>query len=155
VRLSKAQIGSSRAATSDRPVSKQKSPGLWSSLRGFRHWSAADRVSPTAGTFDRHLRSCHAVIGHRLHANDGKIGHVEDFLIDDKGWVVEQLVVTPSSRSLPEKARVVVASDHVSAVSWPNATVFVDLPRAGLIGPRNPSLLISTRDANDQERCGG
>ena len=131
VRLSKAQVRSSPNAGTDRPVSKQDVGGVLASLHRFRHLRSADRLGSTAVAPNRHLRSCQAVIGHRLQANDGRIGHVEDLLIDDKGWVVQELVVVPSSRSLPEKARVLISPDRVSAISWPNATVSIDLPQAG------------------------
>ncbi len=39
------------------------------------------RAAPTSD--DCHLRSCRAVIGHHIHATDGDIGHVEDFLVDE------------------------------------------------------------------------
>lgn len=133
VRLSKAEVQSSRNASTDQPVSKQDVAGIWASLRHFRHWNSADRLGPAVVTPDRHLRSCQAVIGHRLHANDGNLGHIDDILIDDKRWVVHQLIVAPWSPSLPEKARVLIAPDHVSSISWPNATVSVDLPRAAAL----------------------
>lgn len=133
VRLSKAEVQRSRTASSDQPVSKQDVAGVLASLRRLKHWNSADRPNPTLVTPDRHLRSCQAIIGHRLHAHDGNLGHVDDILIDDKGWVVQQLIVAPWSPSLPEKARVLIAPEHVSAISWPNATVSVDLPRAGLL----------------------
>jgi sporulation protein YlmC with PRC-barrel domain len=132
VRLSKAQVGGSPNAGTDRPVSKQDAGGVRASVQRLRNRQSADRLGSTAAAPDRHLRSCQAVVGHRLLANDGRIGHVEDFLIDDKGWAVQQLVVVPSSRSLPGKARVLIAPDRVSAISWHDATVSVDVPRAGV-----------------------
>jgi sporulation protein YlmC with PRC-barrel domain len=133
VRLSRGEVRRSRSASSDQPVSKQDAGGVWASLRRLRRRHPPDGLNSTALTPDRHLRSCRAVIGHRLYANDGTIGHVDDFLIEEKGWVVQQLIIAPSSRSLPEKTRVFIAPQHVSAISWPDATVSVDLPRAAVL----------------------
>lgn len=133
VRLSKAEVRRSRRASSDQPVSKQDASGALAPLRRLMHRNSAHDPDSTAITPDRHLRSCQAVIGHRLHANDGTIGHVDDFLIDEKGWGIQQLIVAPWSRSLPEKARVLIAPQLVSAISWPNATVSVDLPREAVL----------------------
>ncbi len=91
VRLSKSEIGRSPAAESDRPVSKQRRSRVLASLRGLRR-QPTDAISE--GTPDRHLRSCRAVIGHRLDATDGTAGRVDDFMIDDKSWVIRPLAAT-------------------------------------------------------------
>jgi hypothetical protein len=39
-----------------------------------------------------HLGSIAAVTGYHLHATDGVIGHVEDFLVDDAGWSVSKKI---------------------------------------------------------------
>ena len=42
---------------------------------------------------DPHLRSSRVVAGYDIHAVDGEIGHVEDFFVSDKDWVVRYLLV--------------------------------------------------------------
>jgi len=42
---------------------------------------------------DLHLRSTQDVSGHHIQAADGEIGHVEDFIIDDKTWAIRYLVI--------------------------------------------------------------
>jgi hypothetical protein len=42
---------------------------------------------------DQHLRSIEAVPGYHIHATDGEIGHVENFLIDDVDWSVRYFIV--------------------------------------------------------------
>ena len=42
---------------------------------------------------DPHLRSIKAVTGYHIHASDGEIGHVEDFLMDDTDWSIHYLIV--------------------------------------------------------------
>jgi len=37
------------------------------------------------------------VRGFHIHASDGVIGHVDDFLIDEAGWVLRYLVVDTSN----------------------------------------------------------
>src|SRR2546421_336970 len=41
---------------------------------------------------ESHLRSSSEVIGDSMQATDGPIGHVEDLLIDDETWSVEELL---------------------------------------------------------------
>jgi hypothetical protein len=40
-----------------------------------------------------HLRSTQEVTGYDIHATDGDIGEVEDFIIDDVSWKIHFLIV--------------------------------------------------------------
>jgi hypothetical protein len=79
-------------------------PGLLARARnrGFRRDAARDRRPVNAGgeskkeSGDPHLRSTGEVIGYSIHANDGDIGHVDDFMIDDNDWIVRYVVITRS-----------------------------------------------------------
>jgi sporulation protein YlmC with PRC-barrel domain len=42
---------------------------------------------------DPHLRSTNKIKGYHIHANDGEIGHVEDYLVDDEKWNLCSLIV--------------------------------------------------------------
>jgi hypothetical protein len=37
---------------------------------------------------DPHLRGVALLVGYHIHATDGEIGHVVDFLVDDAGWSI-------------------------------------------------------------------
>ena len=65
---------------------------------------------------DPHLRSSREVIGYDLKATDGDIGHVEDFLFDDRTWQIRYVVVDTRDW-LPGK-RVLVSPDWVDSVDW-------------------------------------
>lgn len=116
VRLSKSEISRSRSAKTDRPVSKQK--------RALTSYHADSQV------YDRHLRSCRAVLGHRLEATDGSLGRVDDFMIDDKAWIIRNLVVDTNQRNTAVSTRVAVTPQHVDEINWPSARVSVNLSRA-------------------------
>ena len=51
------------------------------------------RVNAQPNKGDPHLRSIAAVTGYHIHASDGEIGHVEDFLVDDAGWKIRYIKV--------------------------------------------------------------
>ena len=74
---------------------------------------------------DPHLRSCNAVAGYHVHANDGEIGHVEGMLIDDETWSVRYLIVNTSNWWLGHS--VLVAPQWIKHMSWTDATVSVDM----------------------------
>jgi uncharacterized protein YrrD len=45
----------------------------------------------------RHLRSINKSTGYHLHARDGEIGHVDDFLIGQESWRIRYLLVDTSN----------------------------------------------------------
>ncbi len=79
---------------------------------------------------DPHLRSCKAVTGYHIHATDGDIGHVSDFLVDDETWAVRYLVIDTGNWWLGHK--VLVAPPWIKGVHWSDQTVSVDLSRESI-----------------------
>jgi hypothetical protein len=55
---------------------------------------AADRPAsaPPGGDASRALRSMREATSTDIHATDGEIGHVEDFLVDSDGWAVRYMI---------------------------------------------------------------
>ncbi len=76
---------------------------------------------------DPHLRSTEAVIGYHIHASDGEIGHVEDFLVDDVDWSVRYLVVDTKNWWPGEK--VVISPRSVREIDWTERLVHLDVDR--------------------------
>lgn len=74
-----------------------------------------------------HLRSCNNVAQYYLHAQDGDIGHLEGYLIDDKSWAIRFLVVNTSNWWLGHQ--VLIAPEWIDSVSWLDSTVTTDLTR--------------------------
>lgn len=74
--------------------------------------------------------------GYHVHATDGGIGHVDDFLVDEKTWAVRYLVVDTSNwiggRSVLISPSVVVSIDS------PESKIEVTLTRDQIKG--GPSL---------------
>jgi len=76
------------------------------------------------------LQSTRAVAGYRLHAADGLIGHVEDYIIDDGKWLIRYLVVG-TGIWLPGR-KVLVSPHWIERVDWGTSEVFLDLTRAAI-----------------------
>ena len=87
-----------------------------------------DARGGTAVHEDRHLRSVRAVTGHGIEATDGAIGHVDDFLIDDRSWEIRYLIV--DTRNWWPGKKVILAPQWIHEVGWDEAKVRVDLARA-------------------------
>ncbi|MDD5092592.1 MAG: PRC-barrel domain-containing protein, partial [Candidatus Wallbacteria bacterium] len=104
VNLSKKQIENCPPLNSDQPVSRQYEetyngyfgwPEYW---RGADVWGSYpyivrepekwDKAGRGGKDWNPDLRSTHQVSGYHIQAEDGEIGHVEDFIIDDDSWTI-------------------------------------------------------------------
>jgi sporulation protein YlmC with PRC-barrel domain len=85
-----------------------------------RRWSWAEHG-------DRHLRSAGEVAGYYIHATDGDIGHVDDFLIDDVSWTIRYLVV--DTRNWWPGKKVLISPEWIQRIEWEDSKVYVDLGR--------------------------
>jgi len=81
-----------------------------------------ERTTPDG---DPTLRSARDVTGDYIAARDGDIGHVEDFLVDDRAWALRYMVV--DTRNWWPGKRVVLSPEWIETVSWSNSKVYVDL----------------------------
>jgi hypothetical protein len=93
------------------------------------------------GHDDPHLRSGKEVAGYHIGALDGELGHVQGLLFDEQTWAIRYLVVNTSNWWLGHQ--VLVATQWIKAVSWPDRTVSVDLPRQAIreAPPYDPAFL--------------
>ncbi|MGH7384649.1 MAG: PRC-barrel domain-containing protein [Candidatus Rokuibacteriota bacterium] len=86
--------------------------------------ASAVAPKPVAGA-DPNLRSVRAVTGYFVHALDGDVGHVEDFLVDDS-WAIRHLLASVRNRWAIH--RVLVPVGWIARVSWGARSVQVSLP---------------------------
>jgi hypothetical protein len=99
--------------------------------RDLAPWGSRQREDDIADTErsddDPHLRSIEAVTGYHIHASDGEIGHVEDFLIDDADWSIHYLVVN-TKNWWPGK-KVLISPLSAREIDWTNKLVNLDVDR--------------------------
>ncbi len=86
--------------------------------------------APARPVDDTHLRSTRSVTGYRIHASDGTLGHVEDYIVDDGKWLIRYLV---ADLSLWLPGRKVLISPHwIKRMDWETSEVLVDLSQAAV-----------------------
>ena len=141
VALTKKQIENSPSLESDRPVSRQFEE-IYYGYYGWPMYSGGPFMrgpapyivrdpeqwkNPTQHkkAWDPHLRSTHEVSGYHVHASDGEIGHVDDFVIDDETWAIRYLII--DTRNWWPGNKVLVSPQWIDRVSWTDAKVFVRL----------------------------
>ncbi|MGA2247359.1 MAG: PRC-barrel domain-containing protein [Verrucomicrobiota bacterium] len=149
INLTRKQIEDSPAVETHKPVSRQfeaeyhryygwpyywEGDGLWGGMRGFPVLEVPPKFTltePPAATgqepepADFHLRSTQAVNGYQLQATDGIVGHVCDFLMDDKSWAINQLVIKTGHRFTGKEVQIPIS--QVERISYEESTVFVRL----------------------------
>ncbi|HUF75112.1 MAG TPA: PRC-barrel domain-containing protein [Longimicrobiales bacterium] len=84
-------------------------------------WQSRDKGDP-------HLRSSTTVIGYYIEAEDGDIGHVEDFLVDDGSWAIRYVIV--DTRNWWPGKKVLISPEWVDRVDWHESKVYVSVTRA-------------------------
>jgi hypothetical protein len=164
VDLTKKQIGGSPALDRRLPVSLQYEesyygyygwpmywggPCIWGSYPYIAHdrreWK--DRAI-AAKNWDPHLRSTSDVARYNIEANDGAIGHVEDFVIDDETWAIRYLIV--DTRNWWPGRRVLIAPQWIERVSWSESKVLIHLSREAIKqSPEFTNECALTRDYED------
>lgn len=72
-----------------------------------------------------HLRSTKEVIGYHIHATDGEIGRVTDYIVDDTTWEIKFLVVMTGNWL--DGRKVLLAIKWIQEVNWDNSVVIVNI----------------------------
>lgn len=148
VKLTRKQIEDSPSVETHKPVSRQfeedyhrhygwpyywEGDGLWG-MSGFPilelpatfpTGQPPAATGPKAERADAHLRSTQAVNGYHIQATDGIIGHICDYLIDDKSWAIKQLVIRTGNRFTGKEVQVAIS--HVTQISYELSKVYVNL----------------------------
>jgi PRC-barrel domain protein len=149
VELTKKQIEDSPSLNTDKPVSRQfedsyhryygwplyywGGPFMWGPSRYpegnlvVDHHNKEPESAQGKKSWDPHLRSTGDVHGYHVQATDGEIGHLEDFIIDDKTWAIRYLIID-TRNWLPGK-RILISPKWIERVSWSESKVFVNVTR--------------------------
>jgi sporulation protein YlmC with PRC-barrel domain len=62
------------------------------------------------------LQNFNEVEGYSIHVTDGKLGHVEDFIIDDNSWQIVFLIIDTSS--WPWGKKVILPINQVETIDF-------------------------------------
>lgn len=92
-----------------------------------------EQAMPPAATergTEPNLRRCSEVAGYHVGANDGDIGHVEDFLFDDETWAIRYLVI--ATRNWWPGKTVLVSPEWFEGTDWRGRKVIAALTREAI-----------------------
>ena len=145
VNLTQEQVRTSPDIDTDKPVSRQKEAMLnkhhfWDNYWGSGGYGGQMGIanarpirlsdSERDPNEDIHLRAITDVDGYEIHALDGVIGHVTELIVDDKTWKLTDIVV--DTHDWIGGKKVLIAVDHVQAVSFFNLRVSLDVNKADI-----------------------
>tara|TARA_R110002049_G_scaffold191337_1_gene360251 strand:+ start:15457 stop:16206 length:750 start_codon:yes stop_codon:yes gene_type:complete len=144
VNLTKEQIENSPDIDTEQPVSRQHEIEMYEYYPWTSYWAGGmygmitqayvplkeavdiseSKTDPKDSSGDPHLRSTHKVKGYTIHATDGEIGDVEDFIIDDSTWELDFLVVD-TGHWFPGK-KVLISPKMIKEIDWDTSTLVVN-----------------------------
>lgn len=146
VGLTRAQVEKSPPIDSEQPVSRHYESRLHHHYGWTPYWlgsafgalgtMGADTAAPqeprepVGEPPDPHLRSSGEVRGYGMHARDGDIGEVVDFVIHEEDWSIRYLVAD-TRKWLPGR-KVLLAPSWVQAIRWSDREIAIDMARETL-----------------------
>lgn len=146
VNLTKEQIEGSPSLDTDKPVSRQFETAYFGYYEWPMYWGGPhmwgyyphivherefrEGATPDEGAWDPNLRSVGDMEGYHIQDADGEIGHVDDFIIDDRTWAIRYLVIHTGSWWSGKK--VLVSPKWIQRISWNESRVFVSLSREAI-----------------------
>jgi sporulation protein YlmC with PRC-barrel domain len=149
VNLNKEQIRTSPDIDTDKPVSEQQDMQLYGHYAWQRYGGGGFYAGGSAAAMDNvpiivekimkeadpnnkrsdddlHLRGTKTIIGYHIHASDGDVGHVSDFIFDDTNWQINYLVVDTHNWFGGKK--VLIETGTIKEIQWENSKVIVNTP---------------------------
>lgn len=164
INLRQKEIEDSPSLESDEPVSKQFEEAYYSHYGWPFYWGGPLMWGPfptihfdpeewlkaqqLERSWDPHLRSTRAVSGYHILAQDGEVGHVDDFILDDTTWAIRYLVI--DTRNWWPGKKVLIAPEWIERVSWSESQVVLKISRERIQGaPEYSEEALVTRDYED------
>jgi hypothetical protein len=150
IKLRKKQIEDSPSIDEHEPVTRQFEDGYYRSYGWPAYWEGGQMWGLSAFPYgsasplpkdaaarkalepraDRHLQSAKAVTGYAIEASDGTIGHLTGFLVNDRNWAINDLVVEAGHWYAGKE--ILISPSKVSRIGYADSKVYVNLTRADI-----------------------
>ncbi|MEO6251733.1 MAG: PRC-barrel domain-containing protein [Ferruginibacter sp.] len=153
VNLTRDQISNSPDTDTHKPISHQHEIALYEHYAWQPYWASgfysggqwgvmpatplfterindADSTKMQTADNDQHLRSSERITGYHIHASDGDIGHVNDFIIDGKTWQILYFVI--DTHNWIGGKKVLIPVENIKEMQWEKFKVIVDISIAAV-----------------------
>lgn len=146
VELNRDQIKHAPSIDEAAPVSREQER-IWSKYYGYgSYWAGAyawgavplahelrdralDEEEENLDPSRVHIRSCKEVDGYEVHAMDGMVGTIYDFIIDDTDWSISDLLIETTAPAQEAKQRVFCPPQRVTNIDWARRVVSIDVTK--------------------------
>jgi len=148
VNLTEKQIENSPEIDTNKPVSRQQEVELYGHYQWENYWGSgfygggSMGVSMPFPSIDRkvliepdkdyknpdddiHLRSTERITGYHIHASDGEIGHVKDFIIDDQ--TLQLLFFVVDTHNWIGGKKMLIPINQIKKIDWSTFEVFLNI----------------------------
>lgn len=134
--LSLDQIEKSPNVNTEKPVSRQQEINLYTYYSWNAYWASSGVVrynhmglpviedELNKKDENKHLRSTNQVIDYNVKANDGDIGDVEDFIVEETNWKIEFIIIDTGKWFTGKK--VLLSPDKIKAINWNTGNLVID-----------------------------
>jgi len=158
IKLTRKQMENSPSIDSHRPVSRQYEEGYYAYYGWPTYWGSGETwgaggapvTAPPSTPENRHhrghnqrddvhLRSTVAVKGYAIQASDGTIGTVAGFMVDDKTWVIGEMIVEAGHWYAGKE--ILISTAKIQRISYEDSKVFVHLTKAEIERTANHSVV--------------
>lgn len=131
--------------------------GIWPALgydlayyAGFKNRGLTDQekktIQQSVKTKDQHLRTINELKGYAIEGRDGRIGHVENFILDDETWELRYLVID-TINWWPSRV-VILSPQWVERIEWADSKIVLNLNKEKI---KNSPLYIEENLDRDYE----
>lgn len=139
--LSMKQVKDSPDIDTDKPVYRQEEAKLYDYFPWQPYWgfgvAGAGVLIPSVHalrenenrmdepTQNSHLRSSKKVTGYHIHATDGELGHIEDFIINVDNWTIEFMII--EAGTWLAKRKLMLSPDWIVDINWATSRAIVNV----------------------------
>lgn len=134
VDLTRKEIENAPPVETEQPVSRYYEEEFFHHYRLSPYWSDIPPMAPVEqpkgkpeSPANPHLRSGEEVRNYRIQADDGDIGHIDDFILESPDWTIRYLEVD-THNWLPSK-HVLISPTWLDAIDWASRKVSTNLQR--------------------------
>jgi uncharacterized protein YrrD len=109
------------------PATLTMPPAVESQIAAAATARMPERMRESEESYDEHLRSVNEVRGSHIGAADAEIGHVDDFIIDDRDWAIRSIIIKTDGWLSGRK--ILIPPQSIERISWTESTMLVNLTR--------------------------
>jgi sporulation protein YlmC with PRC-barrel domain len=134
--LTSEQVKNSPSIALHKPISRQFEEEHYRSHGWPDYWKGdglfgLDPTQASVDNIDAHLRSARALCGYRIQTAEGTLGHVRDFIVDEKSWSISHLLIETGNWLWGKE--IIIPMKKIDRISYDESLVFVSVTKDNIL----------------------